>query len=280
METYAECGTSERGNRIVNDIWGSVIELTEQSFQEIKRPIPSISLIETYQFPCIDDFGYENIKMWIDEGSFFVAAQIDTGYFKANQFFGLENYMEYIYTEPAKLHRFMERFTDFQIKLSDRLIDMGVDGIWLSDDHAYNSGPFMSPKMLQEFDFDYMKAIVKHVHERGLPVILHSCGNLNYTIDQLVDTGINALHAIQPSAGNDIFEYKKRFGDRLCLIGNLDINYLLPEGSPNDIADKVAEMADKMFFDKRGFVLSTCNLLNNDVPIENAITMHLSADRY
>ncbi len=280
METFEETGISKHGNTLVRDIWGSVMELTGQSSVIVQKPIEDISRVGGYVFPDVDAFGYGNTKIWVKEGSFFVAAQVDTGYFKAHQFFGLEEYMDYMYSYPQKMHAFMERFTEFQIRLCEKLIGLGVDGIWLSDDHAFNSGPFISPEKLQEFDFDYTKRIVDYVHSRGLPVILHSCGNLNKTIERLIDTGINALHAIQPSAHNDIYEYKRKYGDKICLIGNMDINHLLPEGSPSDIEGKVAELAENLFYDKKGFVLSTCNLLNIDIPIENAITMHLVADRY
>lgn len=278
MEGYEKVGVSEHGNELVRDIWGAVLELTDESTIIIQKPITSIDQIENYCFPDVDAFGFDNIKRWIEQGDFFVAAQIDTGYFKVHQLVGFEEYMEYIYTEPEKMHTLLNKFTEFQMKLADKLIEMGVDGIWLSDDHAYNAGPFISPEKLQEFDFDYMKKVVAHIHSKQIPVVLHSCGNLNKTIQQLVETGIDALHAIQPSADNDIYEYKKKFGNRICLIGNLDINYLLPEGSPMEILDKVKEMAQHMYYDKKGFILSTCNLLNIDIPIENAITMHLSAE--
>ena len=280
IEKFEDIGVSEHGNILVRDIWGAVLELTDESTVIVKKPIESIEEMETYTFPDVNDFGYENIEMWIREGSFFVAAQVDTGYFKAHQFMGMEEYMAYLYTDPESMHRFMEKFTEFQIKLADRLIELGVDGIWLSDDHAYNSGPFVAPDKLQEFDFQYMKRIVDHIHKQGYPVVLHSCGNLNKTIEALIETGVDALHAIQPTANNDIFEYKKKYGSKICFIGNLDINYLLPNGSPAEIEEKVAEMAKKMFYDRTGFILSTCNLLNLDIPVENAITMHLAAEKH
>lgn len=279
METSEQVGVSAHGNPLVRDIWGCVMEKTDKTSVIVKMPIESADEIDAYRFPDVDDFGFGNIRLWLDEGSFFVAPQIETGYFKANQFFGIEDYVTYLYDEPGKMHGFMRRFTDFQIRMAQKLIDMGVDGIWLSDDHAYNKGPFMSSAFMQEFDFDYMKQIVDYIHDRGKPVILHSCGNLSLTIDQIVATGIDALHAIQPSL-NDIYAFKRKYGKKICLIGNMDIQYLLPHGSPIEIAGKIDEMVEKLFYDQTGFVLSTCNLLDLDVPVENVITMHLAAQKY
>ncbi len=280
MEPFCDCGTSAHGNRLVRDVWGATLELTDESTIIIQKPIEDVRQAPSYEFPAIEAFGFENIRRWVEEDSFFVAPQVDTGYFKIHQLVGFEEYMEGIYTYPNQIHALMKKFVDFQIALIDKLIDMGADGIWLSDDHAYNSGPFIAPHMLEEFDFSYMKQVVNHIHSRRRPVVLHSCGNLNQTIELLIATGVDGLHAIQPSAHNDIYAYKKKYGDKLCLIGNLDINYLLPEGSPAQIRAKVEEMAQNLFYDKKGFVLSTCNLLNLDVPVENAITMHLTASAF
>jgi len=280
MEPLKDVGNSVHGNKLVRDIWGAVQEISNESSTIVAKPIESISEIGNYKFPEVDDFDFENVKRWIDDGEFFVASQIDTGFFKVNQLVGFEEYMEYIYFNQDEMHELMRKFTEFQKRMIDRLIELGVDCIWLSDDHAFNTGPFIPPHLMQEFDFNYMKQLVDYIHSKGLPVILHTCGNLNKTIEQIVATGVNGLHALQPSAHNDIYLYKQKYGKQICFIGNLDINELMPLGSPYEIAEKVKEMVENMFYDRTGFVLSTCNLLNSDIPIENAITMHMAAEKY
>jgi uroporphyrinogen decarboxylase len=273
-------GHTAEGHQKVRDIWGTVQIVTDQTSEIIEKPIQSAEAIKHYEFPRLDAFQYDNISRWVQDGEYFVAAQIDTGYFKANQLVGFEDYMLYLLEHKPALHELMEKFTQFQIEMADHLIKLGVDCIWLSDDHAYNSGPFISPALFREFDLRYMRQIVAHVRAQDVPVVLHSCGNLNYTLRDIVETGINGLHAIQPSAHNDIYAYKRTYGHTLCFLGNMDINELLPNGSPWEIDQKVQEMVAHMFADRTGFILTTCNLLGSDVPVENAITMHLSAEKY
>jgi len=174
----------------------------------------------------------------------------------------------------------MEKFLEFEIRMADRLIDLGVDVIWLGNDFCYNAGPFISPELFQEFDFDYTKKLVAHVRGKGIPVIMHCCGNIKTVIRRMIDTGVNAIHSLQPSAGNDIYEYKKEYGRDVCLIGNIDINELMPHGSPYDVDNQVRIMVEKLFYDRKGWVLSTTNLLSIDTPVKNAITMHLAAEKY
>lgn len=280
MESVKDIGKTKEGHMIFKDVWGTVQAVSQDDSHIMEKPIKSEEEIEKYNFPKVSDFGFGNIKRWIDDGSFAVAAQLDNGYFKVNQLTGFEEYMFYINYNKKEMHKLMEKFTEFEIAMADHLIDMGVDVIWLGNDFCYNSGPFISPEALYEFDFQYMKQLVNHVHKRGLPVVLHCCGNINKTVEQMIATGVNAIHALQPAAHNDIYALKKKYGKDVCFIGNMDINELMPKGSPYEIDLKVKEMVDKLFYDRTGWVLSTCNLLSVDTPVENAITMHLAAEKY
>lgn len=271
--------TTREGIRF-QDVWGAVQIVNEESSQIVESPIRDENSIRRYEFPSVNAFDYCNIKRWIDDGEFAVAAQLDTGFFKISQLTGFEQYMYYITENKSDMHALMEKFVAFEIKMADHLIDMGVDVIWLSDDHCFNAGPFTSPESMWEFDFQYMKQVVEHVRSRGKPCILHCCGNINRTIRYMVEIGVNGIHSLQPSAGNDIYAYKREYGKDVCLIGNVDINWLMPKGSPFDIDQKVKEMVEKLYFDRRGWILSTTNLLGMDSPLENVITLHLAAEKY
>jgi len=95
----------------------------------------------------------------------------------------------------------------------------------------------------------------------------------------IVETGVDALHAMQPSAHNDIRKIKKRYGKKLTLIGNVDISKLLPFGTPWEVDQNVKELIRDVGKDG-GFILTTCNGIMEDVPVENTITMHLACEKY
>lgn len=279
-EPLIEIGETGTGYKMYKDIWGAVLKVSPESFEFAEKPIKAETEIIKYEFPDINIINFDNILKWVQDGQFAVAAQIDTGFFKINQLTGFEEYMYYINYSKCEMHTLMEKFIDYEMRLADRLIDLGIDVIWLGNDFAFNSGPFISPEMLYEFDFKYMQILVEHIHKRGVPVVLHCCGNINQTIELIISTGINAIHALQPSAHNDIYEYKRKYGKDVCFIGNMDINELLTLGSPYEIDQKVKELVEHLFNNRTGWVMSTCNLLNLDIPVENAIAMHLAAEKY
>lgn len=277
VETMSDDGTI----KVQKDIWGQTLKITSESYEIIERAIKSLDELKKYKFPNVEDFLYSDIERWAKESDFWVTTQIDTGFFKASQLIGFEEFIDYMYDNPTELKDFMERFTEFQKKLIDRLVSTGTNSIWFSDDHAFNNGPFLSPEQLKEYDFDFTKQLVSHTHSKGLLANFHSCGNIEKTLPLIIETGVSSLHAIQPSAGNDIYKYKKEYGRDICFIGNFDMDYLMPKGSVKEIDAKVKEMVSIMWEKERtGYILSTCNMLNNDQPVENALMLHLSAEKY
>lgn len=272
-------GEDNQGYPIVRDVWGVEFIVTPQTTKGLAIPIPDVKALELYDFPKVEDFKFDHLRKWVGESDLFVVCQLDTGFFKIYQLLGFENYMNYIFEHQKELHQLMERFIQLEINLAKKAIAEGADCIWLADDYAHNGGPFISPAKLAELDFQYMEKLVKEVHKMNIPVVLHSCGNQNQVLDYLVDIGIDGLHSLQPSAHNDIGKIKKTYGDKLCLIGNIDINYLLPKGSPYQI-DQVVKENIRVAGLGGGYVVSSCNLLNEDVPPENALAMALAVEKY
>jgi uroporphyrinogen decarboxylase len=106
----------------------------------------------------------------------------------------------------------------------------GLDGFALCSDYCSNKGPFLSPGQFGEFVTPYLSQLIQGYRELGFYVIKHTDGNIMPILDQLVEANPHALHSLDPQAGVDIAEVKRRCGDRLCLIGNVNCG-LLDSGS-------------------------------------------------
>jgi len=279
-EPLKKIGENEEGFPIVRDIWGAEYVVTPTTWIGLKAPISDMSKVEEYEFPGLDNFSFDNLERWVHNSDLFVVVQLDTGFFKINQLIGFEQYMLAIAEgQTQKIKFLMERLMTLQVNLAQECIRRGADCIWLANDFAWNKGPFVNPEMLWELDFCYEQEIVKAVHKMGVPCVLHACGNQTKTVDMIVELGVDGLHAIQPSAGNDIVQLRRRYGNKLCLLGNVDISSLLPFGSPWSIDQQVRELVENV--GKNGaYVLTTANAICSDVPVENAITLHLAVEKY
>lgn len=100
------------------------------------------------------------------------------------------------------------------------------DGIWLYDDLGYKGALFCSPAILEELIFPYYREMVQFFHGRGLPVIFHSCGFQEPALPLIVGAGFDGLNPMEVKAGNDVFKFAERYGDRLVFVGGLDARLL------------------------------------------------------
>ena len=228
------------------------------STEELASPIPDISKAAQYKFPDVSDFSFDNLERWVKESDLFTVCQLDTGFFKVYLLVGFTTNMLSVQDHAAEIKLIMQRLVDLQIRIAQEAVRRGAHCIWLANDFAFNQGPFINPKLLWDLDFQYEKKIVDAVHTMGVPCV---------------------LHAMQPSAHNDIRQIKKRYGKRISLIGNVDISRLLPFGSPWEVDQDVKSLVRDIGSDG-GYVLITCNGIMEDVPVENAITMHLACEKY
>lgn len=267
------------GHEIKRNVWGMEFLVTPTTTEVIKPPVPDIKSLAEYKFPNVEDFGFDNLERWVNESDLFVVCQLDTGYFQVANLIGVVQYMLGVFDCKEEIKLFTKRLVDLQIEIAKEAIKRGADCIWLANDYAYNTGSFLSPDLIWELDFQFVKKIVDEVHKLNKPVVFHACGNQNKVMDMIVDLGVDGLHAIQPAAQNDIVLYKKRYGDKLAFLGNIDINKLLPFGTCEEVDQQVKYLIEKVGYNG-GFVLGTCNAIMKDTPPENAVALHLAAEKY
>jgi uroporphyrinogen decarboxylase len=162
--------------------------------------------------------------------------------------------------EPEKVKAEAQANVDRAIARAERFHrHSGIDGFALCCDYCLNTGPFLSPSQFGEFVTPYLAKLIKAYRDMGFYTIKHTDGNIMPIIDQLVQTGPDALHSIDPQAGVDIAEVKRRYGKQLCLIGNVNCAKL-DTGTDEEVIES-ARYALKHGMPGGGYVFSTSNCI-------------------
>ncbi|MBN1541835.1 nucleoside 2-deoxyribosyltransferase [candidate division KSB1 bacterium] len=157
------------------------------------------------------------------------------------EFMGFETFSFALVENPGLVQNIFERVGGIIVELFARMAQYDcVGALFYSDDIAYQSGLMISPQALRTYLFPYMRQIGRICRDRDIPFIYHSDGKMWDVMDELVDIGIDALQPIEPQAW-DIREVKDRYGDRFCLIGNIDVD-LLARGKPEEVAAEVSRL--------------------------------------
>jgi len=155
-------------------------------------------------------------------------------------------------------------------------IEAGVDGFAIGQDFGFNSGPFMSPKHFAELYFPPMKRRCDIIHEYGLPVFWHSCGNNRLILNKMVEAGMDAYQAIQPV--EKIEEIKELYGDKITLWGGVSTDSFA-RGTPEDIRQQTL-FSLKHCAPVGGFILGSSHSLTVGTKYENYMAMIDTLHKY
>lgn len=148
----------------------------------------------------------------------------------------------------------------------------GSDGFCMCADYCFNTGPFLSPAQFGEFVTPYLAQLCGAYREMGLYAVKHTDGNIMPILDQLVEAGPHALHSLDPQAGIDIAEVKRQYGDRVCLIGNVNCG-LLDTGTAQEAAAS-ARYALENGMPGGGYIFSTSNCIYTGMALERYHIIH------
>jgi len=191
---------------------------------------------------------------------------------------GMNDFMMMVYEDRDFVEEILEDSTIHFIKITNTLIEAGVDFIWPADDIAFKTGLFIPPKIMKEIWIPRMARIIEPALNAGIPVMFHSDGKIDDVMEDLIDIGVDCVNPMDPY-GVDYADYKARYGDRICLSGNVDIEFPLSKGTPEDVdADVKAHM--EVLKPGGGYVASVSHSVVNYIPHGNVIAYINAIHKY
>ncbi|MDI6827527.1 MAG: uroporphyrinogen decarboxylase family protein, partial [Armatimonadota bacterium] len=181
--------------------------------------------------------------------------------------------------EPEFATLVMDKVLDANMRVVQNAIQAGAEIIVLGDDYAHNQGLMMSPKLFREFILPRLSKMVDLIRSEGAFCIKHSDGNIYAILEDIVSTGCDGINPIEPAAGMDLKTVKRLVGDRVCLVGNIDCSYLLPNGTPEEV-ERAVRQAIEDAAGGGGFILSSSNSIHSSVKPENLVAMIQAVKKY
>lgn len=195
---------------------------------------------------------------------------------------GLDQFSLYMYDCPDIISEALESITVNcinRLKLIKKIsedIKIKPKGVFLGEDIAFKESTMFSPEYLRKEFFPRLKRIIDVCHEADWKVMFHSDGYLMNILDELVEAGIDLINPVEVAAGMDIKEIHQRYPD-LIMAGGIDVSTLLPYGSIHDVKDAVKKAIE----DSEGQIMvGSSTEMNNNVPLENVITMYDTVKNY
>lgn len=182
---------------------------------------------------------------------------------------GYEQLMMDMAADPEKANQVLDLPFQYHLAVTQQLVRMGVDMIWLGDDVGGQRNMLMSPRMWRTYLKPRMADLITSLRAINpqVKIAYHTDGVVYPIIPELIEIGIDVLNPIQPRA-MEPRKLKHEYGHRLCFWGSIDIQHTMPFGTPEDVKNEVLERLKTIGKDG-GLIIGPTHNLQLDTPLEN-----------
>lgn len=187
---------------------------------------------------------------------------------KANFCRGIENFLG----DLAGNKEFAQELLNFIIRknmvMLENIVSIPeIDGILLGSDWGSQQNLLMSPKTWRELIAPGELKEYNLIKENGKDVWIHSCGNIEQIMSDLVSMGVDALNPIQPEC-MDIYGLKDSYGQKMTFWGGISTQKTLPYGTPEEVKEESRKVISYMS-KNGGYITAPAQEIQIDVPLEN-----------
>jgi uroporphyrinogen decarboxylase len=171
--------------------------------------------------------------------------------------------------DADKANRILDIPYHYHKTVTQRLVNLGVDMIWLGDDVGGQNAMLMSPMMWRQFLKPRMADLIASLRAINphIKIAYHTDGLVYPIIPDLIEIGLDVLNPIQPAAMDPV-KLKNEFGADLCFWGSLDIQNTLPFGTPDQVREEVITRLKTIGRDG-GLLIGPTHNVQLDTPLEN-----------
>jgi len=228
-----------------------------EKFEEY--PWPTLEDLPLTKFEEVNRYRPSGMKVMLVLGKIFTPVWM---------LMGAEKFFVSLVEDVELIENMFNKVGQIQFEVFQRVIEHeSIGAVLMGDDLAHNLGPLIHPKYFRKYVFPWYKKIGDICRQRGLGFIHHSDGNLWQLIDDLIEIGYHGLHPIQPNAMN-INEVKEKYGKRLCLLGNINLDSTLTLVTPDDVREEV-RIRIRDLAPGGGYCVASSNSITDYVPLEN-----------
>lgn len=247
----------------------------------------TVEEIEAFRMPQVDWFDLDTLSDRIGDKheQYYIRMQGGCVFELAWQLRGMEQLMIDFVEEPELAHALLKKICDFDCAYIEKMLTVAgdkIDMVYGYDDIGGQKGLLMSPAMIEEFVLPYHTRINKVIKKFGKKHMFHSCGAIFSMIGKIFDVGIDVLNPLQPNAvGMDLSQIKESYGTQGSFLGGVDIQDLLPHGTPEEVYRRSREII-RIMSQNGGYILSSAHRMQADTPVENILAMYqagLDSDR-
>ncbi|MGQ9684341.1 MAG: uroporphyrinogen decarboxylase family protein [Anaerolineae bacterium] len=181
---------------------------------------------------------------------------------------GIEDFLADMASHPEFVQDLLEGITEYYLDVIDRTMAFDVDAMAFGEDWgSQNSGLLMGPRLWRQFIKPCLARLFARVKAAGKFVHIHSDGDVTAIFPDLIEIGLDVYNPLQPEI-MDVYEVKRRYGDKLSFHGGLGVQSILPFGTPQEVKAEVRRLLREVGAGG-GYILSPSHGITADTPPQN-----------
>ncbi len=184
---------------------------------------------------------------------------------------GMEVVLAAMVEDKEFVNILLDRILEFNLRVVENACAHGIDAIQFGDDWGQQTGLQMGPKLWREFIKPRIAKMYGLARSKGKYVFIHSCGKVDSVFPDLIECGLNVFNPFQPEV-MDVYDMKRRFGDRLTFFGGISTQRTLPYGTAAQVKDEVRKLM-KEVGRNGGYIASPAHAIPGDAKPENVAAM-------
>lgn len=252
--------------------WGETRGMTTELVPiPIDHPLKSRKDWEKYQVPDPEKPGrLEPLKSLVRrfKGKRAICCHLHDSFNYPSYLFGLSNLMMNLIDDPGWVQEVVNACNMHCVRMVQLAVEAGADIIVFGDDVGGKSGPLISPKHYEAFFLQGLVNVTRAAHDKGALVIKHTDGNVYKLLDLFVEAGIDAFHPSDPSAGMDICDVKRKYGDHFAVVGSVDIGDPLSLWPVSKLVGEVRRQITQLA-PGGGWIIASSNTIHSSVRPQN-----------
>lgn len=258
------------------DWWGAGFDTGEEGYFPCVSPLAENKDLDAFPWP--DPAGPHLLDgarriIHADGEEHFITPNFGFALFeRAWSLRGFDNLLMDIALDEGFVAKLLDRITEIQLGLINRFIDLGVDGGYFGDDYGAQQNMLFSPAAWRRLIKPRLARLFAPFLEKGLPVLMHSDGQIQKILPDLIEIGLTALNPVQPEVLSHDW-LKSTFGDRLAYYGGISTQTVLPYGTPEEVKAAVRGCIRCLAPDRTGLIIAPSHRMMTDIPLENVAAM-------
>jgi hypothetical protein len=230
--------------------------------------------------PCIPNFEQflKNKRFLGDRGVMVIGISDPVGVI--GELFPLHKLIQYCVNRASLIKELLNLMFERIYDYLERILKIDEEFIVEISGPELVAPPFLHPRFFDELVVEYDRRLVKLIHQHSRLAFMHCHGKVNSLLERIADIGVDGLHPLEPppSGDVDLADAKKRIGNRMCIIGNVQLDDLTRCGR-RELEEKCIN-AIRQAAPGGGYVLEPTATPLPDTPIENIVAFIKAGRRY